>query len=70
MIYRQRMNKIPGTLLHEAELIPIQYIDLNNLRGLECLKVENQVILAGTLKGIQVDIWCKVLAAFSTVKWL
>ena len=31
-------------------------------------RVSNQVILAGTLKGVQGDIWCKVLAARSTVK--
>ena len=27
-----------------------------------------QVVLAGTLTGVQDDIWCKVLAALSTVK--
>ena len=34
------------------------------------LGISIQVILAGTLKGVQGDNQCKVLAAFSTAKYL
>ena len=38
------------------------------LPSLDILSNSNQVILAGTLTGVQRDIGCKVLAALSTAK--
>ena len=43
-------------------VIHIQKHQMENHRNL------NQVILAEMLTGVQGDIWCKVLAALSTVK--
>ena len=39
-----------------------------SLGGNFLLQQSPQVILAGTLTGVQGDIWCKVLAALSTVR--
>ena len=48
----------------------IKYQALVSNFVLSSMAVSLQVILAGTLTGVQGDIRCKVLAVFSTVKYL